>query len=180
MSVTPSFVVYNDSVRTRRAAAALTVFCPPFQQQQAAYPALMVSGIHKHVYVPCCRWVCAHIWAWRACACCMAPFLSKCLTIASVFGSLENTIIHLLDFACVCFFFFSSLTRAEKKGAKSRSLSWNIKLEEIGQTPFFIYYCLHLWPSNEGSLWSTMHITHQCLIKHNEQGWLSPANELAP
>lgn len=65
------------------------------------------------------------------------------------------------------FFFFSAATLSlRKKGGKSRSLSWNIKLEEIGQTPFFIYYCHHLWPSNEGSCWSTMHITHQCLIKH--------------
>lgn len=64
-------------------------------------------------------------------------------------------------------FFFSVATFSlRKKGGKSRSLSWNIKLEEIGQTPFFIYYCHHLWPSNEGSCWSTMHITHQCLIKH--------------
>lgn len=38
-----------------------------------------------------------------------------------------------------------------KKEAKSRSLSCNIKLGEIGQAPFFIYYCHHLWPSNEGS-----------------------------
>lgn len=53
-----------------------------------------------------------------------------------------------------------------KKEAKSRSLSCTIKLGEIGQAPFFIYYCHHLWPSNEASCWSTMHITHQCLIKH--------------
>ena len=72
-------------------------------------------------------------------------------TIVSAVRTLETTIIHLLSFACVYVFFSVAPLRSEKKRAKSRSLSWNIKLEEIGQTPFFIYYCLHLWPSNEGS-----------------------------
>lgn len=40
-----------------KASVVLTNLCPPpFQQQQAAYPALMVSGIHKYLYVPwCCQ-----------------------------------------------------------------------------------------------------------------------------
>ncbi len=71
-------------------------------------------------------------------------------TIVSAVSTQETTIVHLLSFACVCFFSAATLS-LRKKGAKSRSLSWNIKLEEIGQTPFFIYYCLHLWPSNEDS-----------------------------
>lgn len=49
----------------------------------------------------------------------MALFLSKCLTIASVFGTLENTIKHLLNFACVCIFFFSVASLAlRKKGQR--------------------------------------------------------------
>lgn len=89
-----------------KAAIALTIFCPPFQQQQAAYPALMVSVIHKYLCVILLLMdfvhtsgleVLVHV-AWHF-SCPSAMYMY--FTIVS----LEITVIHLLISAFVCGFF---------------------------------------------------------------------------
>lgn len=41
------FLMMGESIYS---SCSFDHLCPPFQQQQTAYPALMVSGVHKYVF----------------------------------------------------------------------------------------------------------------------------------